>query len=126
MPHKRIEDARAWRRRWYAALPVERKKRMATVANARAIRIRRWLDAYKLRDGCVDCGYRSHHAALHFDHVLGGKEINVCNAKSIAQAKREIAKCVVRCANCHAVRTFTRYPCKPDIFEATYEAVNNG
>jgi TnpA family transposase len=85
--------------------------------------IRRWLDNYKVELGCVDCGYRDHHAALHFDHVRGEKTINVCNAKSIEQARREIVKCEVRCANCHAVKTFTRYSCKPEIVAATYEAV---
>jgi len=123
MPHADPVEARAWRRRWWAALSPERKREKAAVANRRATAIRRWLDAYKVQTGCVDCGYRAHHAALHFDHVNGTKTLNVCNAKSIAQAKREIEKCEVRCANCHAVKTFTFYPCKPDIFAATYEAV---
>lgn len=121
MPHKNKDEMRTWRRRWWAALPAERKQRIAFVANVRATRIRRWLDAYKLKAGCVDCGYKAHHAALHFDHVRGEKLINVCNAKSIAQAEAEIEKCEVRCANCHAVKTWTLYPCKPDIFEVTYE-----
>lgn len=123
MPHKDPVAARSWRRKWWASLPPVRKRRIAKVANTRATRIRRWLDAYKMAAGCIDCGYRAHHAALHFDHVAGVKLLNVCNAKSIAQAKTEIEKCVVRCANCHAVKTFTLYPCKPDIFEATYERV---
>jgi hypothetical protein len=104
-------------------LPPERKREKAAVANRRATALRRWLDAYKVRVGCVDCGYRGHHAALHFDHVRGEKLLNVCNAKSIAQAEAEIEKCEVRCANCHAVKTFTLYPCKHDIFEVTYEEV---
>ncbi len=79
--------------------------------------------AYKLKNGCVDCGYALHPAALHFDHILGDKKMNVCNAKSISGAKEEIKKCVVRCANCHAIKTFTFHPCKPDIFDVTYEAV---
>lgn len=87
MPHKNKDEMRAWRRRWWAKLPLERKQKIANVANARASRIRRWLDAYKLKNGCVDCGYREHHAALHFDHVRGEKLLNVCNAKSIAQGK---------------------------------------
>ena len=123
MPHANPIEARAWRRRWWASLPPERKRQKAAVANRRATSIRRWLDVYKLSAGCIDCGYRQHHAALHFDHVSGEKALNVCNAKSITQAKREIDKCVVRCANCHAVKTFAFYPCKPDIFEATYEPV---
>ena len=121
MPHIDPMVARAWRRRWWATLTPERKREKAAVANRRATKIRRWLDAYKGERGCVDCGYREHHAALHFDHVRGEKALNVCNAKSVAQAEREIEKCDVRCANCHAVRTFALYPCKPDIFEETYE-----
>lgn len=123
MPHKDPAARRAYHREYmrrYVKDPAKRAQRNR-VANDRATAIRRWLDAFKIREGCVDCGYKEHHAALHFDHVKGGKEINVCNAKSIAQAKKEIAKCVVRCANCHAAKTFTLYPCKPDIFDATYE-----
>jgi len=115
------QKTKAWRTKRLAD-PFYRA-RINKQANDRATMIRRWLDAYKLSKGCVDCGYKEHHAALHFDHVSGEKEINVCNAKSIDQAKKEIEKCEVRCANCHAVRTFVLYPCKPDIFDATYERV---
>jgi hypothetical protein len=125
MPHKdplvRREYHRNYMRR-YVCDP-EKRARRNRVANERATAIRRWMDAYKTRVGCVDCGFNSHHAALHFDHVRGQKVINVCNAKSIAHAESEIAKCEVRCANCHAVKTWTLYPCKPDIFAETYEAV---
>lgn len=102
----------------------EYRLRINKQANERAANIRRWLDAFKLSLGCIDCGYKKHPAALHFDHISGEKEINVCNAKSVRQAQTEIAKCVVRCANCHAEKTFTLHPCKPDIFEQTYEAVS--
>ena len=127
MPHKDPETRRTYHREYmrrYVSDPENRKRRNA-VANERATAIRRYLDAYKVQQGCLDCGYREHHAALHFDHVRGEKAFNVCNAKSIAAALVEIAKCDVRCANCHAVRTFTKYPCKPDIFAATYEAVDD-
>ena len=99
------------------------KERINRLANERATGVRRWLDAYKIARGCVDCGFKAHHAALHFDHVRGKKLFNVSNAKSIAGAQSEIAKCEVRCANCHAIKTFTFYPCKPDIFQATYDVV---
>jgi predicted transposase YbfD/YdcC len=112
-----------YRKKWWASLSEDRKSEKMLVSNKRATKIRRWLDAFKMNSGCIDCGYRKHHSALHFDHVSGNKEINVCNAKSIRQAQREIVKCVVRCANCHAEKTFTFYPCKPDIFAATYEQV---
>lgn len=77
-------------------------------ANTRAAKVRDWLDAYKVEHGCHDCGYQAHAVALDFDHVWGEKIINVCNAKSIAQAKSEIEKCEVVCANCHRIRTAIR------------------
>lgn len=82
------------------------RERINRQAKERARQIKSFLNEVKMASGCVDCGYREHPAALHFDHVVGDKEINLCFAKSIAQAKREITKCVVRCANCHAIRHY--------------------
>ena len=62
-----------------------------------------FLAQYKMEKGCCDCGYRKHPTALQFDH-LRDKKITVGQATSIARAKVEIEKCVVRCANCHAIR----------------------
>ncbi len=84
------------------------RERINEQANDRAKNIRQWLWKYKMEHGCIDCGYKTHHAALHFDHINGKKSINVCNAKSIVQAKLEIAKCVIRCANCHSIQSFNR------------------
>lgn len=106
-PRNRIYDSaksKLWREARLAD-PAYRT-RINAQTNARATAIRRWLDAYKLRHGCVDCGYNAHPAALHFDHIGSNKTMNVCNSKSVAQAQREITKCVVRCANCHAVKTW--------------------
>lgn len=101
----------------------EYREKINKQMNDRATKVRRWLDNYKMEKGCIDCGYKNHHAALHFDHVRGTKKMNVCNSTSISGALNEIKKCVVRCANCHAEKTFKFYPCKPDIFAMTYEAV---
>ena len=92
-------------------------------ARVRRERVMRFIRDFKLRSGCIDCGYKAHHAALEFDHVRGEKALNVCFAKSIAQAKAEMKKCEVVCANCHRIRTYERLqnPCKPDIFKATYD-----
>ncbi len=67
-----------------------------------------WLSDYKVAHGCVDCGYREHPHALQFDHVLGSKHISVSHCKSIKAALQEIAKCEIRCANCHVIRTHQR------------------
>jgi hypothetical protein len=124
MPHKDSEVARAWRRQWWANLSPERKAEKQAKANARATDLRRYLDGVKMHRGCLDCGYRGHPAALDFDHVSGQKALLVSSCKSRAQADIEIAKCEVRCANCHRIKSWERrwvYLCKPDIFEATYD-----
>ena len=73
-------------------------------------------------DSCDSCG-NSPSADAGYDDWQETKRVektmNVCNAKSISSAKKEIAKCVVRCSNCHRVKTH----CKLDIFKATYERV---
>ena len=124
MPHKNKEEGRAWRRKWWASLSEKRKTEKRNKANDRAKKVKLFLAEYKIERGCVDCGYAKHHSALEFDHIKGNKKINVCFAKSITQAVKEIKKCEVVCSNCHRIRTWNLlYLCKPDIFEATYEPV---
>jgi len=98
------------RKVWYKnkSKDVVWKAKINNQANLRHSRLKDYLRDYKLTQGCVDCGYNTHHVALDFDHVDGEKELNVCNAKSIAQAKKEIEKCEVVCSNCHRIRTFER------------------
>ena len=104
----------------------EYKEKLNKQARDRSIKIKTFLAEYKIKKGCADCGYNKHHVALDFDHVTKNKKINVCLAKSIDQAKSEIEKCEVVCSNCHRIRTIKRlYPCKPDVFEATYEKVED-
>lgn len=69
---------------------------------------RKWLSAYKLEHGCCDCGYKGHSAALQLDHT-GEKSAEIANLRSsVPRLKEEIekGKCVVRCANCHSVKTW--------------------
>lgn len=56
---------------------------------------------------CVDCG-ESNPIVLEFDHTERiTKEYNIsCMMDlSVTTIKREIDKCVVRCANCHRIKT---------------------
>ncbi len=98
------------RANWYANKKedLEWKGKINSQSNERRNRVQEFIRNYKLEKGCADCGYKEHHAALDFDHIDGEKELNVCNAKSISQAKNEIEKCEVVCANCHRIRTFER------------------
>ena len=69
------------------------------------------LGKIKMARGCVDCGYNKHPAALQFDHVYGEKLFNVGVRKatvSMQKLEKEIYKCEVRCANCHAIITYRR------------------
>lgn len=65
------------------------------------------LDYFK-KHPCVDCGFDK-PAALDFDHVRGKKR-NLVSALinggySLKTIQTEIAKCEVRCANCHRLKT---------------------
>lgn len=67
----------------------------------------------KLDEGCVDCGYRDSSVALDFDHVRGRKLGNISTMVADSTVPwekivREMAKCEVRCANCHRVITSVR------------------
>jgi len=57
---------------------------------------------------CVDCG-EADQVVLELDHVRGAKscEISVMVAagRSWKRIEDELAKCVVRCANCHRRKT---------------------
>jgi cytochrome c len=69
----------------------------------RFAKLKRFVRDYLLSHPCVDCG-ETDPVVLQFDH-LGDKVMNV----SMMRARRykeasiaaEIAKCEVRCANCH-------------------------
>jgi len=56
---------------------------------------------------CIDCG-ETHPATLEFDHVTGTKTANITTMLTTRiwpTILKEIEKCVVRCANCHAKKT---------------------
>lgn len=72
--------------------------------------VRAWLADYKMERGCVDCGFKEHPAALQLDHE-GEKSIEIAAARtSVARLLKEIedGECVVRCANCHSIKTWER------------------
>jgi len=66
---------------------------------------------YKLEEGCTDCGYRGHHAALEFDHITPSiKFYNIANMTrwSWKNILKEIEKCEVVCSNCHRIREWDK------------------
>lgn len=75
------------------------------------LRIKEFLFQYLLQHPCVDCGERD-PIVLEFDHVRGTKEFNLASAGpkgyGLEKIKAEIAKCDVRCCNCHRRATYLR------------------
>jgi len=68
------------------------------------VTVRDYIKQYLLCHPCVDCG-ESDLDVLEFDHrEPAKKKFLVGQAPTAAAAKREIAKCDVRCANCHRRR----------------------
>lgn len=80
-------------------------KAKTTLSNKNAReRNRKIVDAYLLQHPCVDCG-EADIVVLDFDHVRGKKITGVSkmanNGAGIKKLQDEIAKCEIRCANCH-------------------------
>ena len=80
----------------------ERNKRVKSETQA-------YILDYLLGHPCVDCG-EADPIVLEFDHVRGLKRANVSKMVgwngSLGPIKEEIAKCDVRCANCHRRKTW--------------------
>jgi hypothetical protein len=96
------------RRKWYRknrAAHIKTASRNKKKARAEA---QQYIWDYLTAHPCVDCG-ESNPVVLEFDHVRGKKRMAVANMArqgySIGAIEEEIAKCVVRCANCHRIKT---------------------
>ncbi len=95
-----------YKRVWYSQ---NRERHLALVKSSTAVtlaenQLRLW--QYLALHPCVDCG-ETDPVVLQFDH-LGDKRMNVsnmCRSFSWSVILEEIAKCEVRCANCHTRKT---------------------
>lgn len=71
-------------------------------------KVKRWIYAYLKEHPCMDCG-EADPIVLEFDHIRD-KKFNISDANSMGiSLKRviaEVAKCEVRCANCHRHKTY--------------------
>lgn len=104
-PEKRHEKhARAVERNRGATVlrMEERRARLTAKREAREATNRGLMDEV-LAGGCVDCGELD-AIVLQFDHVRGTKTRNVNENMNTDELRVEIAKCDVRCANCHTRR----------------------
>jgi len=86
--------------------PEQRAKRKAQMAENHK-KVKSWVDDYKTQRGCIDCGINTPAFILELDHN-GPKIFTIAKARSITIAHAEIqdGKCVVRCSNCHRIKTW--------------------
>jgi len=88
------------------------KRRKAVKARRKKIQDRnaRYICRYLRGHPCVDCGEKD-LVVLDFDHVRGTKrnKVTALILASFEALKAEIAKCEVRCANCHRRRTAQQF-----------------
>ena len=84
---------------------VQRKR---TTSNKKRLSNRDYVRRVKMFLGCSICGYKKHPDALHFDHLNPTekvREISKFHSSSRGALKKEMKKCRVLCANCHAEHT---------------------
>lgn len=75
----------------------------------RILETNNYIKQYLTEHPCVDCGERD-IVVLEFDHIAEKREnISILKRYSLAAVKREIAKCEVRCANCHRRKTAKQF-----------------
>lgn len=75
-------------------------------------RNREYLIDYLANHPCIDC-YETDIVVLEFDHITNNKYKSIAemawSCHSIKSIEKEIAKCVVRCANCHRRKTAKQF-----------------
>jgi hypothetical protein len=78
----------------------------------------------KGQGSCADCKGTFHSCQMDFDHVNGEKTMAVAKmagaSYSLERIIEEIEKCILVCANCHRLRTWTRLQ-KEGITDMTIE-----
>lgn len=107
MPNKDPEIRRRVWREWYHRNKSTHYQKLKKQSDIRDARLREWFKSRKSSLHCVRCGF-DHIAALQFHHRdPSDKDLAVAEAVkrgwSISRIEKEIAKCDVLCANCHAI-----------------------
>jgi hypothetical protein len=90
---------------------TEGRRRRCGSCNTKIRRYRTKAAAIRVLGGCcVDCGWSGHQAGFQFHHVADDKDFTIGDVanRSWKVILRELKKCVLLCAICHAVRHSTR------------------
>lgn len=96
---------RAYDNAYYKANPA-RKEYIRSNSDRRIAENRKWILEYLKSHPCVDCG-ETDPIVLEFDHRedKSGNLAVMTTRNSIPVLELEVAKCDVRCANCHRRKT---------------------
>jgi hypothetical protein len=92
-----------------AADPYKRRLAVARCRARAKAKAKAWVLAYLLGHPCLDCG-EADPKVLEFDHrdpALKRHNISrmVSDGMGLTSIEREVAKCDVRCCNCHRRRS---------------------
>jgi hypothetical protein len=103
------ECNRRYQKKWYENNKELQTKRVQANTERYKVISREWLYRYLETHPCVDCGLID-PLVMHFDHRdRATKKATVsylmCHGASLESIQKEVAKCDVRCANCHTRRT---------------------
>ena len=110
MAYKNINDERAYQHQHYLR-NKELYKKKAVISRRKQVAEQRLLVWTYLSDHpCVDCGIADIRV-LHFDHRDRSQKAGPIGHFYGSRKKllAEIAKCDVRCANCHMIRTADQF-----------------
>lgn len=110
MPWADPEDRREYHRQYYQRNSATYKARAKKFTDRVRLEVKQAVYEYLLAHPCVDCGEKD-PIVLEFDHRdadqkrfdVGAAMRRGCSLKTVFE---EIAKCDVRCANCHRRRTY--------------------
>lgn len=133
---KRRENHRRYMKERYAndeAYREKQKQRTYDNKQSKIFEARVFVYDYLKINSCVDCN-EADPIVLDFDHVIGKKQMGIslmiASGYSITAIKKEISKCVVRCANCHRRKTakegnFFRHIQETDLLRGGLETVTS-
>jgi hypothetical protein len=102
-----LDKYRKYQKEWNS------KNRDLTRKNTKAYKQARRIYIQSLKEKpCADCKIQYPFYVMQFDHCNGKKEFSVSHMISYSKEKilKEVLKCEVVCANCHAIRTYNRTP----------------
>ena len=98
---------RVYHAQWYERNRGRHRRNVAAISRSNRAAARLFVAGHLAEHPCVDCG-ESDPVVLEFDHVRGEKVAAVATLvggnPSLRAVQAEVAKCEVRCANCHRRR----------------------